>query len=245
MAAVAGLAATVALAAAAAGWLVSRAPSPSASARAPRPLARTIPAEQVQAAAGDLEKHLQGDPTDAHLAAALAAVQRDPEDVDALLTVGYLYVQRREYAKAKGYYLRASQVDPRNLEARTHLGTVAYFLGDIYEALHHYRQVLAMDPDYKMALFEMGAALRYGKHDLPAAVAAWEHWLTLDPEAPEADQVRKLVAEARRMIEDGSAPEPLPDEPPPAAPPPPVPDPDTAPWPGETDAAPGARGGAG
>lgn len=152
-------------------------------------------------------------------------LQENPADVDALLSMGYLYVTRRDYLKARGYYLQASQEAPENLEARTHLGTVAYFLDNLDEALHHYQSVLALDPDYTVALFEMGAALRYGKEDLPAAIQTWERFLALDPEADEADQIRGLVAEAKQMIADGWQP--------------PAPDPKTEtppqePWPGES-----------
>ena len=80
------------------------------------------------------------------------------------------------------------------------MGTVAYFMGNADEALDHYRQVLALNPEYPVALFEMGAVLRYGKEDLQGAVDAWEHFLTLDPEAEEADQIRELVKDTRRLI---------------------------------------------
>ncbi|MDH5527999.1 MAG: tetratricopeptide repeat protein [Nitrospirota bacterium] len=153
---------------------------------------------------------------------------RNPEDLEALLTMGYVHVQRKEYDKARGYYLYASQVDPRSLEARTHLGTTAYFLGNIEEALHHYDQVLALDPDYTVALFEMGAVLRFGKNDLPAAIRTWERFLELDPDAEEARQVRELVAEAKRMVDSGEWKPPAPH-----AKPEPV-DPETLPWPGQS-----------
>jgi tetratricopeptide (TPR) repeat protein len=167
-----------------------------------------------------------------------ARLQVNPEDVDALLSVGYVYVEHHAYSKARGYYMRAAEVAPDNVEARTHLGTVAYFLGHLDEAMHHYEQALALDPDYAPAYFEMGAALRFGRHDLAGAVKAWEHFLALDPDAEEADRIRQLIAETRRMMAEGTAPAPHPPATAPAPEPSPEPSPEpfnpaTAPWPGQ------------
>jgi len=181
------------------------------------------PGGAIGALTSDLEAKL-AEESDPHLLALKGQLSQNPNDLDALLAIGYAYVEKREYGKARGYYLRASQVAPKNLEARTHLGTVAYFLGEPDEALHHYEQVLTLDADYTVALFEMGAVLRYGKGDLQGAVDTWEHFLKLDPEAPEAADIRKLVDEARDLITAGEAVAPAPSTPENA-------DPHAAPWP--------------
>jgi len=252
------VAAALALAAATgvAGYVASgphpRAPQRArgAAPAAPAPSPATDPrsaADQVRVArvrAGIEAKLAQALPEDEdpHIQALQARLQENPEDLDALLSMGYEYVQKREYAKARGYYMRAAQVAPDNVEARTHLGTVAYFLGDLDEALHHYRQALALDPDYAPAYFEMGAALRFGSGDLQGAIDAWERFLKLDPEAEEAGRIRDLVAEARRMLAEGTAPSVR------EAPKPEPFDPATAPWPGgkgpDRSQAPGAPGAA-
>jgi tetratricopeptide (TPR) repeat protein len=242
---VVGVALTAAVAAGLVGWWIGG-PLPEGTAPAAPPTQAAPSPDGAQAAADRIvvegttralraELEEGDDPEIRALRARLAA---DPEDVEALLDMGYLYVERRAYSKARGYYLRASQVAPANLEARTHLGTVAYFLGNVGEALHHYESALALDPDYTPALFEMGAVLRYGKGDLAGAVDAWEHFLALDPDAEEADRIRELVAEARGMMADGH-PATAPAADTDAGPEPrPAPfDPDTAPWPGEGEGA--------
>lgn len=235
--AVVGVALTAAVAAGLVGWWAAG-PLPGAPVRDGSPPASPPPASPagaqstadriaIEGTTRALEAELAegNDPDIRALRAELAA---NPDDVEALLSMGYLYVQRRAYSKARGYYLRASQVAPANLEARTHLGTVAYFQGNLDEALHHYREALALNPDYAPAYFEMGAALRFGRHDLQGAIDAWEHFLKLDPDAEEAGRIRDLVAEARRMLAEGAAPEPS------APVPEPAPfDPATAPWPGQ------------
>jgi len=180
----------------------------------------------VQSLANDLEAKL-AEESDPRLSALKARLNQNPNDMEALLSIGYLYVEKRAYVKAKGYYLRASQGAPKNLEARTHLGTVAYFLGEVDEALHHYEQVLALDADYAVALFEMGAVLRYGKGDLQGAVDTWEHFLRVDPDATEATDIRKLVDETRDLITAGEAVTPPPTSPEGAE----SVDPHAAPWP--------------
>ncbi len=219
-----GLAVAVSIAVAAVGWLLGAGTSQSPDQAAPAHPPMISGEAGPPSVSPDLSKNLQGE-IDPHLQAMRARLTENPNDMEALLSIGYRYVERRAYTKARGYYLRASQVDPKNLEARTHLGTVDYFLGHVDEALHHYGQVLAYDPDYAVALFEMGAVLRYGKEDLPAAVETWEHFLAVDPEAEESGKIRELVAEARQMIADGWQPKPA--EAPHAE------NPQTAPWPDE------------
>jgi len=203
-------------------------PEAPTAAAAPAPGSAAAEAERIRidAATKALDAELSAG-EDPHIMALRGMLTRNPNDAGALLAMGDLYVKRREYEKARGYYLRAAQVEPANLQARTHLGTTAYFLGHTDEALHHYEEALALDPDYTVALFEMGAVLRYGKKDLPAAVATWEHFLRLDPDAPEAARIRDLVAEAKALIANGHAPAPEP-----AAPAQPF-EPATAPWPGQ------------
>ncbi|MDH4230239.1 MAG: hypothetical protein OEW11_10940 [Nitrospirota bacterium] len=215
------------VAAGGAGWLAWGLLK-DAPAEAPVNLSPKVTGEHLEALKRDLESELDlgSDPVVRDLRQRLL---RDPEDMEALLSMGYLHVQRREYDRARGYYLYASQVDPASLEARTHLGTVAYFLGNVEEALHHYQQVLALDKDYTVALFEMGAVLRYGKNDLPAAIETWEHFLRLDPDAEEAERIRGLVAEAKRMIRTGE----WKPTPPSARPTVPKGPPEEMPWPGE------------
>jgi tetratricopeptide (TPR) repeat protein len=245
--AVAAAALAVAVAVAAVGRLVSGpggtpapgAPQAAASAPSvanPADAVDRIRRAKVQAQLAQALGETEGGPTATHPAGAddprLAPLQarlaEDPEDVDALLSVGYVYVEHHAYAEAREYYLRAARAAPGNVEARTHLGTVAYFLGNLDEALHHYEEALALNPDYAPAYFEMGAALRFGRHDLKGAIDAWEHFLSLDPDAEEAARIRELVAEARRMLAEG-APPPHKPAPAPAEPF----DPATAPWPGQ------------
>ena len=225
-----GGALVVCIAAALVGWLLSDTPNSSSSAPHPQAASGAEAKRGAGALAGELEKSLAAE-EDPHLLSLKGILAENPEDLEALLGVGYLYVQQRAYSKAKGYYLRAAQVAPGSLEARTHLGTVAYFLGDVDEALHHYDQVLSVDPDYTVALFEMGAVLRFGKGDLEGAATAWERFLGLDPEAEEAEQIRDLVAETRALIAEGPVSHgTAPDA---DATPAPEADPAHAPWPGE------------
>lgn len=215
-----------ALAAAGVGWLiVSNFSESSSGVRADAEVPRSASSAQVESASREIREHLE-ESSDPHVKALRTALMENPNDMEALLSLGDLYVKERQYTKAKGYYLRASQVAPENLEARTHLGTVAYFLGDVDEALHHYDQVLSLNPDYTVALFEMGAVLRYGKQDLPAAVKAWERFLELDPDAEEAARIRALVKESRQIIAEG--PPAVRESHPPQEPL----DPESAPWPG-------------
>src|SRR5208337_1212912 len=51
-------------------------------------------------------------------------LQLDPRNKDALVNLGYVYLQFEEFEKAKELFLKAISIDPRFSEAYTYLGVV-------------------------------------------------------------------------------------------------------------------------
>ena len=58
---------------------------------------------------------------------------------------------------------------------------------------------LRIDPGYVHAHWDRTQYLFYGKRDFTAAVKAAEALLAVVPQGPDAESVRKLMAEARRQ----------------------------------------------
>jgi hypothetical protein len=56
---------------------------------------------------------------------------------------------------------------------------------------------LRIDPAYVHAHWDRVQYLYHGKRDLPAAIKAGEAFLKIVPDGPDADTIRKLMAEAR------------------------------------------------
>ena len=71
--------------------------------------------------------------------------------------------------------------------------------GRVDEALAKVEDALRIDPGYVHAHWDRTQYLFYGKRDFTAAVKAAEAFLAVVPQGPDAESVRKLMAEARRQ----------------------------------------------
>ncbi len=134
--------------------------------------------------------------------AALQALQQAAPSADAptatLLEFAHRALDNRRFAEARRVYNQVLARDPKNVEAITHLGAVLFEEGRVDEALGKVDDALRIDPGYIHALWDRTQYLFYGKRDFPAAVSAAEAFLTVVPQGPDADSVRKLMAEARQ-----------------------------------------------
>jgi cytochrome c-type biogenesis protein CcmH/NrfG len=138
----------------------------------------------------------------------LQLLQREADREDApipvLLQLGHALLDGGRLDEARRAYERVLAREPRNAEAITHLGSVRYQEGSVDDALAKVEEALRIDPTYIHALWDRTQYLFYGKRDFPAAVKAAEAFLKVVPEGPDADNVRKLMAEARRQRVTGT-----------------------------------------
>ena len=66
------------------------------------------------------------------------------------------------------------------------------------EALAKVEEALRIDPSYIHAHWDRTQYLFHGKRDFAGAVKAGEAFLKVVPDGPDADNVRRLIAEARQ-----------------------------------------------
>ena len=100
--------------------------------------------------------------------------------------------------EARRVYARVLAREPKNVEAITHVGSVLYAEGNVDAALAKVEEALRLEPRYLHALWDRTQYLFHGKRDYAAAVKAAEAFLAVVPSGPDADNVRKLLAEARQ-----------------------------------------------
>ena len=65
--------------------------------------------------------------------------------------------------------------------------------GDLDRAIQAWQDAVKIDPDYSPPYGNLGEALTR-KGDTKGAITAYEQFLEVDPEAPNADQVRGRLA---------------------------------------------------
>jgi len=172
-------------------WGIGRSPAPVAAAplgtRAPAPAATPATEASPDAMMGEVR---------ARLAALREAIDKNPNDADALRELGSLYMQISRYDEARTYLERAVAASPADVHALTHLGIVLAEIGDLPGARQRFESTVAAEPDYWQGWFYIAVTCaRVG--DLDAARRAVARVEALQPDLPElADLKQKLASPA-------------------------------------------------
>lgn len=134
-------------------------------------------------------------------AAVIKAVQeeaaRDPKNPGPLLKLANFLYDQRQYSQAIEWYEKALVIDPKNVSARTDLGTAYFYTGRPQDALQQYRHSLQIDPQHGPTLFNSIVVYLEGLHNVAAAQQAWEKLHKINPNYPGLDNMRQKLDAAR------------------------------------------------
>ena len=119
---------------------------------------------------------------------------RDPEP--RLRLANYLYDQH-QWLQCIEWYQKALDLDPKNVNAHTDLGTAYFNLGRAQDALREYGKSLEIDPKHEPTIFNTIVVTLNGTHDLEAAQQAWERLSKLNPNYPGLDRIKQALDGAR------------------------------------------------
>jgi tetratricopeptide (TPR) repeat protein len=131
----------------------------------------------------------------------ILAVQ--PDHAPALINLGTIHYNMREFKRAESLYRRATMADPDYALAFFDLGNVLDEMQQLTEATIAYQKAVALVPQYADAHYNLALAYeRQGQRR-----RALRHWLTyvrLDPVGPWAsharDQARKIMKSEKLSI---------------------------------------------
>jgi TPR repeat protein len=123
------------------------------------------------------------------------AAQNPHDPAPALQLANYLY-DHVDYNQAVVWYRKAIQLDPKNVNASTDLGTCYFNLGRFDEALQQFRHSLTIDPGHQPTLYNLVVVNMEGKHDYRAAELAWQTLHRLNPSYPNLDQLQQKLEQA-------------------------------------------------
>lgn len=126
------------------------------------------------------------------------AASRDDAPVAGMLQLAHAELDAGRVGEARRLYERVLAREPRSAEAITHLGAVLYQEGQMDAALGKIDEALRIDPRHVHAHWDRVQYLFHGKRDFPATVKAAEAFLQVVPDGPDAEQIRKVMAEARQ-----------------------------------------------
>jgi len=124
-------------------------------------------------------------------------IDLNPQHAAALINLGTIFYNQRQYLQAEDVYRRATVADPNYALAFFDLGNALDELQRLMEAIDAYRTAIRLVPKYADAHYNLALAYeRIGEHR-----RALPHWMTysrLDPTGPWSNHAR---GQARRLIE--------------------------------------------
>ena len=136
--------------------------------------------------------------TGIELQALRQATEREDAPLQSLLQFAHVALDQGKLDEARRAYERVLGREPKNVEAITHLGAALYAEGRVDAALAKVDEALRIDPRYIHGLWDRTQYLFVAKRDYAGAVKAAEAFLKVVPDGPDADTVKKLLAEARQ-----------------------------------------------
>ena len=132
---------------------------------------------------------------------------QNPKDPEAALKLAnYLYDQR-QYDKSIEWYQRVVALEPKNVNARTDMGTAYFYTGRAQDALQEYRKSLEIDPKHEPTLLNMIIVNLEGTHDVAAAQAAWERLRKVNPNSPQLASMKEKIDVARGQGSSAAPPQ--------------------------------------
>jgi tetratricopeptide (TPR) repeat protein len=143
-----------------------------------------------------LELEQTGSPIENVVEAYEKAIELDPKSAGALVNLGTIHFNGRDFPRAKHLYEKALEVDPEYALAHFDLANLYDERGDRNKALEHYEAALRIAPNYADAHYNI-ALLYQGSNQTMRAVQHWNNYLKLDPGSHWANIARRELAKLR------------------------------------------------
>lgn len=143
-----------------------------------------------------LELEASGAPHEETIAAYQKAIELDPRAAGAMVNLGTLHFNARNWREAERYYRQALTADPDYPLAHFDLANLYDERGDRTKALEHYNAALKISPNYADAHYNL-ALLYQGANQPMKAVRHWTTYLKLDPGSQWATIARRELTKLR------------------------------------------------
>jgi cytochrome c-type biogenesis protein CcmH/NrfG len=143
-------------------------------------------------------------PSPAEVSAKIQAlkdiVQKDANNLSALVELGNLYFDTDQPKEAVEAYSKYLAIKPDNADVRTDMGIMYRKLGDSDRAMQEFRKAAQTDPTHANSRYNVGVVLLHDKQDIKGAIKAWEDYLKADPNSERAERVKAQMERMRAMV---------------------------------------------
>ena len=130
---------------------------------------------------------------DKKAAPLLEQLNKQPNDNDTVLKVAGFYFAARQFDESAKYYERSVSLKSTP-EVLTRLSNAYFYGGAPDKAISSLNRALQMDPKYANALYNLGVVKWQAEGDPKGAIECWEKLLKTNPNHPNRDQVKKMIA---------------------------------------------------
>lgn len=144
-----------------------------------------------------LELEQTGGPVEQVSEAYEKALELDPHSAGALVNLGTIHFNARDWKKAERYYLEALEADPDYALAHFDLANLYDERGEQMKALEHYSAALRISPHYADAHYNL-ALMFQGSNQPMKAVHHWTAYLKLDPSSHWSNIARRELSKLRQ-----------------------------------------------
>lgn len=125
-------------------------------------------------------------------------VAREPKNIEAWIKLGNMGMDTGRFRDAVDAYRVALELDPKNVDVRVDMGTCYRNLGEPGKAVEEYRKAIQIKPDHIYAHKNLGVVLAFDLKKNDQAIKAFQTYLKLSPNAPDALQISNIINELKK-----------------------------------------------
>lgn len=138
----------------------------------------------------------------ARIAEAEKVVAQDPKNLNAWISLGNDYFDTEQAQKSINAYDKALEIQPDNPNVLTDQGVMFRKVGRFDKAAANFEKSYKLDPKHLQSLFNLGIVYSVDLKQPEKAKAVWIKYLQIDPNSPNAAQIREM------MSSTGGSPQP-------------------------------------
>jgi cytochrome c-type biogenesis protein CcmH/NrfG len=131
-------------------------------------------------------------------------VKKDPKNFQALAQIGNNYFDLGEAQKSVDAYTKALAIKGDDPNVLTDMGVMYRQLKDFQKAAAAFRKAAAVSPTHPQSRLNLGIVLVHDLQDLQGGIAAWEDFLRVAPNDPNAASIRRSVEDLRGRVAGGA-----------------------------------------
>lgn len=117
----------------------------------------------------------------------------NPTNANAWTALGNALMDAQRYAEAIIAYQKSLDIDPKNVDVRVDMGTCYRGVGQPERAIEEYKKGIQFNPRHAMAYMNSGVVYAYDLGKKAEAAKAFEKYLELAPNAPNAADIRQEI----------------------------------------------------